>query len=141
MNINRKKLKKVYFSLEIYFSSLIFIFLVNCVWDEWGEWSTCSKSCDGGESSRTRAILTPSSNGGRDCTGEGTETKTCNNTACPIDCKWGPYGDWSPCSRTCGEGEKSRSRSEAVPASNGGKECLGNATEIIVCNEEVCKGN
>ena len=114
---------------------------MNCVWDEWGDWSDCSKSCDGGQSSRTRAILTPSSNGGEDCTGDTSEKKSCNDTACPIDCEWGPYGVWSSCTKTCGGGEKKRTRLVSTPASNGGKECLENATETIVCNEEACRGN
>ena len=60
--------------------------------------------------------------------------------ACPVDCKWGDYGDWSPCSTTCGEGTKIRSRSESIVASNGGKKCDGNSTEVSLCNEGLCPG-
>ena len=114
---------------------------VNCSWGAYGKWSPCSTTCGKGEKIRSRSKLTRASNGGRDCIGDATEKTICNIQACPVDCKWGAYDWWSPCSKTCGEGEMTRSRSVVIPASNGGNECLGNATEIIVCNEEECKGS
>ena len=58
----------------------------------------------------------------------------------PVDCKWGPYGEWSSCSKTCGGGEKSRTRLVSQLASNGGKACEGEATETTSCNEAACTG-
>ena len=51
-----------------------------------------------------------------------------------VDCEWSTYGEWSPCSNTCGRGEKSRRRQVEVPASNKGKACEGEATETETCN-------
>ena len=111
---------------------------VDCVWDEFGEWSECTEECGGGQKSRSRNVLTPASNGGNDCDGDATETDICNAEPCPVDCQWGAYGEWSNCTKECGGGEKTRTRNEATPASNGGQECEGNSTEIETCNQEEC---
>ena len=58
-----------------------------------------------------------------------------------LDCEWGPYEAWSTCSKTCGSGQMSRSRSVYRTAANGGKECHGNATEKMNCNEQSCPSN
>ena len=59
------------------------ITLVDCMWGEYGEWSTCSATCGGGTNTRTRPEATPASNGGAPCTGSATETGQCNPDACP----------------------------------------------------------
>ena len=59
------------------------ITLVDCIWGEYGEWSTCSATCGGGTKTRTRPDATPASNGGAPCTGSATETGQCNLDACP----------------------------------------------------------
>ena len=61
--------------------------------------------------------------------------------SCPVNCKWGSYGEWSICSKTCGGGIKSRKRQVSTPASNKGLECVGNATETVTCNVESCPVN
>ena len=133
--MNLKKSQKPY----VYFDQYIF-YLVDCVWGEYGEWSSCSEACGGGEKSRSRSILTPKLNGGNDCEGNSTQINACNEQPCPIDCEWGSYGDWTECSEDCGGGNKTRSRSKTALESNGGKECEGNATEIVTCNEDSCPG-
>ena len=55
-----------------------------------------------------------------------------------VDCKWGDFDGWSRCSKTCGKGTQTRSRSIATPAANGGKECEGDAREVKTCNELDC---
>ena len=52
-------------------------------WSEWGDWSTCSKTCGGGEQSRNRECNNPvTAYFGEDCDGDLEETQTCN----PIEC-------------------------------------------------------
>jgi len=58
-------------------------------WSEWGTWSTCSKTCGGGKSTRTRMCNNPSpANGGSDCAGDSEESQDCNTETCPAEtCK------------------------------------------------------
>ena len=62
---------------------LLSIFLVDCEWDEFGAWSTCTETCGGGEQSRTRKVKTKAAFGGTACLGNATETQACNENACP----------------------------------------------------------
>ena len=55
-----------------------------------------------------------------------------------VDCKWGEFDGWSRCSKTCGSGIEIRSRSIAIVAQNGGKDCEGDAEEVKACNEQDC---
>ena len=59
------------------------ITLVDCIWGEYGEWSTCSAKCGGGTETRTRSEATPASTDGAPCVGPGTETRQCNLHECP----------------------------------------------------------
>jgi len=103
---------------------------VDCILGEWADWSNCSKSCGGGNRSRSRPVETQEANGGNPCKEEDkSESEECNSQDCPIDCQWGPFGEWTTCTKSCGGGEKTRSRSKETSAENGGKECLGNGTD------------
>merc|ERR1711997_61882 len=59
---------------------------VNGGWGAWGGWATCSKSCGGGRTTRTRACNNPTpQNGGNNCTADGSsnsESKACNANDC-----------------------------------------------------------
>ena len=57
-------------------------FSVDCVWDDYGEWSSCSKSCGVGQQSRTRTIKIDADNGGKECTGSSTDSRECNTKEC-----------------------------------------------------------
>ena len=61
----------------------ILVVLVECEWNEFGDWSACSATCGGGISLRERTIKTPAQYGGKDCTGEAREEKRCNTYGCP----------------------------------------------------------
>lgn len=54
---------------------------LDCQLGEWKEWSPCSKTCGGGTSERTRAIVQQVKNGGAACDSV-SEAKTCNCDAC-----------------------------------------------------------
>ena len=45
----------------------------------WGEWSTCSTSCGGGEMKRSRSCLTSCESSSEDLT----QTQACNDQQCP----------------------------------------------------------
>lgn len=53
----------------------------DCVMSDWSEWSECSDTCDSGTQTRTRAVVTPSSDGGLAC-GALVEEQTCNEDPC-----------------------------------------------------------
>lgn len=60
----------------------------------------------------------------------------CNTQACPVDCQVSDWSDASPCSRTCGGGERKQVRHVIAPAENGG---LCPALERTVkCNAQPC---
>ena len=50
----------------------------------------------------------------------------------PSDCLWGPWSDWDQCSVTCGQGQRQRTRTVAIPAKNGGS-CEGDTEEFVDC--------
>ena len=68
------------------YSVLKLISIVDCEWDAWGEWDTCSQTCGGGMTARVRNIKTYSQFGGAVCEGQAAEMNVCNNQTCP--CKF-----------------------------------------------------
>lgn len=60
-------------------------------WAAWASWSSCTKSCSGGKEVRSRTCTNPATNyGGKDCTGETSQERTCNTHACTV-CSTGEY--------------------------------------------------
>ena len=57
-----------------------------------------------------------------------------------VDCKWGPYGEWSACTKSCAGGFQTRLRDIEQQAFNGGANCEGESTGLRVCNEHACPG-
>ncbi|ELU05359.1 hypothetical protein CAPTEDRAFT_51753, partial [Capitella teleta] len=52
---------------------------------------------------------------------------------------WGPWGDWSGCTKTCGVAEQRRARQCDSPApSQGGEDCPGSKKRIRPCKLEDC---
>jgi len=65
----------------------------------------------------------------------------CGGTKCGA-CNGGlsPWSNWGMCSKTCGGGQKTKSRTCTNPApSNGGKLCSGSLTENAACNAQTCE--
>ncbi|KPP66541.1 A disintegrin and metalloproteinase with thrombospondin motifs 15-like [Scleropages formosus] len=67
------------------------------------------------------------------CTDKGAATKA------RVDGRWGKWGEFGPCSRTCGGGVQLAKRNcdSPVPA-NGGKYCQGVRVKYRSCNLEAC---
>jgi len=113
----------------------------DCELTEWGEWSACSKSCSGGEQIRSRNIKSTAEPSGNACKSALEECRGCNEVACTnqIDCMWGDYEEWSACSRSCGGGQKNRSRVVLVSPRGGGKLCEPHAmADTAPCNTQSC---
>merc|ERR1711990_904773 len=62
---------------------------VDCVWAEWGDWSSCTRACDEGIIWRFRTIKHQKRFGGKQCKASSisdyTETKPCNEQPCNSD--------------------------------------------------------
>ena len=65
----------------------------------------------------------------------------CNTILIAINCKWGAFGEWSQCTKTCGVGTQTRSRVKTQKAEHGGAECEGSSSEMRACNLMTCPGN
>ncbi|CAJ0917991.1 unnamed protein product [Ranitomeya imitator] len=110
---------------------------------DWLPWQSCSVTCGQGVQKRIRLCDNPApANGGLSCQGEESETRVCQNKLCPVDGSWSDWSPWEECSKTCGNGKKTRTRSCHVPpGQGGGKSCLGKAVDTIVCSTEPCPVN
>ena len=56
---------------------------VDCSWNEWGQWSTCSVTCGTGSQGRTRTKAQQATNGGNQCRGSSRDTRNCKTQNCP----------------------------------------------------------
>merc|ERR1719419_1243248 len=108
---------------------------IDCEWQPWSTWGDCSKPCGGGERQKTRSVRVQEQHGGAVCSGNNTEKESCNNHPCPrvVNCAWGPWQAWEPCSKTCGGGISKRRRAVKVQAENGGSSCVGHHQETKNC--------
>ncbi|XP_059164384.1 SCO-spondin-like [Physella acuta] len=109
---------------------------VNGVLMNWGEWSECSKTCNGGIIWRNRTCYGPFY-GGDDCPGALNETKPCNEESCPVDGVWLAWTTWSTCSVSCGNGVQKRTRNCNGPF-YGGKICDGENNQTSQCFTGEC---
>ncbi|XP_078346319.1 LOW QUALITY PROTEIN: SCO-spondin-like [Oculina patagonica] len=113
-------------------------------YSDWGSYDKCSKSCGGGVQTRTRTCSNPPpANGGEDCSGLGPDTATreCNNQGCPVNGGYSIWGLYGKCSKTCGGGRQTRTRTcTNPPPANGGKDCsgLGPDSTSRECNNQIC---
>uniref|UniRef100_A0A3Q1GJS2 Uncharacterized protein n=1 Tax=Acanthochromis polyacanthus TaxID=80966 RepID=A0A3Q1GJS2_9TELE len=107
------------------------------------EWAPCSVSCGVGAQNRLRQCNNPlPANGGRHCAGSDLETRRCQGKPCPVDGNWSEWSLWEECSRTCGQGNRTRVRTCSNPsAQHGGRPCEGKAVEVIMCSVRPLAGN
>ncbi|XP_068700145.1 uncharacterized protein [Montipora foliosa] len=112
----------------------------------WSAWTQCSKSCGSGVRSRVRNCTSPApAFGGKDCSslGDPQESEPCEvQRVCPVDGGWSAWGNWTTCSKSCGQGVQGRQRlCNSPPPSNGGRLCLGPANQSLSCNQGDCPVN
>eukprot|EP00928_Gymnodinium_smaydae_P017931 TRINITY_DN16839_c0_g1_i1.p1 TRINITY_DN16839_c0_g1~~TRINITY_DN16839_c0_g1_i1.p1 ORF type:complete len:1540 (+),score=305.14 TRINITY_DN16839_c0_g1_i1:64-4620(+) len=113
----------------------------DCVLSEWTVWNTCDVTCGGGQTYRSRSMVSPPKHGGHCDSGALQETKECNTLSCynpEDDCVFSDWTAWGPCSVQCGTGESSRTRTVQKIAQNGGSGCKGAVEELQKCMVEDC---
>eukprot|EP00121_Abeoforma_whisleri_P001164 Awhi_evm3s1031 len=90
----------------------------------------------------TRTCTNPApANGGATCNGDTTKLESCNTQACAMAIKggWTAWASDGPCSKKCGNGSQTMTRTCTNPTpANGGFTCSGRATKSNSCNIEVC---
>ncbi|XP_066914708.1 uncharacterized protein [Clytia hemisphaerica] len=113
------------------------------VWSQWSSWTGCPVCGPSGQRNRTRTCTDPEPlYGGSDCpkTDKHTEIENCEKKPpCPIHGKWSKWGFWGKCSRSCGTGRKTRTRTCTNPApQHGGLDCTDSDTAVQNCNTKPC---
>jgi len=61
---------------------------IDCKWGEWSAWSECDAEYGDGQRHSERMHLMPAMFGGRECDGDGNQTKPCNNL---LECRQKEY--------------------------------------------------
>jgi complement component 6 len=109
---------------------------VDCTTTPWVSWGDCSLSCGAGTHTRTRAVTVAAAHGGAVCGALG-ETEACNEGPCPVHCATSAWSAFTACTKTCGGGTKSRSRSITTDPLHGGYVCPF-LSETNTCNTDPC---
>jgi len=123
----------------------------DCQVSEWGEWAECSNDCFGIRE-RNRYIAEYASGNGAACDHGLKQIEPCNpglheqapascGDAPQQDCQMDEWGAWSPCSVTCGGGQKTRRRSILTPAQNNGRPCQADEMITAPCGTQKCESN
>jgi hypothetical protein len=109
---------------------------IDCAFSETEETAT-ECDCDTFTKTFTKVIETQAFNGGAECDEAPTRTETCVDQ-CPVDCAYSEFGEFSPCSVSCGTGEQTRTREIITLNQNGGEPCTELLTETLECNTREC---
>jgi hypothetical protein len=109
-----------------------------CKTSAFSGWSKCSKKCGGGMQYRQRSVNTASFAGNGKCKNN-VESKVCNLAPCPVNCQLSPWSAFSTCTKKCGTGEKTRTRTTLVRPKFGGEKCMASEmTDTVNCNTDKC---
>jgi hypothetical protein len=101
--------------------------------------ASCSTSCGGGTYVVNRNILIEPANGGAPCP-ELSLTLPCNQQPCPPKCNVGEWSAWSTCTKKCGGGKQTSTRSITINANApySSEECPTETTKEQDCNTKCC---
>ena len=100
--------------------------VTHCRVSSWSSWSSCSRSCGGGTSSRSRRKTVSESCGGR-CPYSLSSSKRCNTNCCPVNCVY-TWGSWSSCVG-CGISTQTRTPRITRYSSCNGRSCPAKQTQ------------
>ena len=114
---------------------------IDGAWSEWSPWSPCSRTCGMSIMRRRRSCINPiPQNGGAQCDGGFSESQNriCIGPACVSKLKWTSWSEFSPCSASCGPGERIRQRFCINDLRESVKGCSGNYTDVVNCTFGPC---
>ncbi|XP_071110592.1 uncharacterized protein [Haliotis cracherodii] len=101
-------------------------------WGAWSSWGTCSLTCgSGGYKVRHRQCQSKSHH---HCLGNNVDLSHCVLQKCPA--KWLSWGQWTPCSSTCGHGHQMRSRTCLTSSEK--VHCEGSTSDMKDCFSNKC---
>ncbi|XP_060079616.1 scavenger receptor cysteine-rich type 1 protein M130-like isoform X2 [Ylistrum balloti] len=109
-------------------------------WGSWNTWTSCSVSCENGIRIRYRQCNNPApAHNGLSCWGDNSNEEECSSgIMCPIDGQWTAWNSWSPCSVSCEDGTRTRSRQCLDPApAHGGLYCPGDQHDTERCSSGI----
>lgn len=108
----------------------------DCVYSQFGKWSTCTRTCGGGMRYRERHVIKKPNFLGKKCPALHS-SEVCGKRACPVDCEMGPVSKWTQCSKSCGRGSRYATRAVVRQPVFGGKACPA-ARLQEACNAMPC---
>lgn len=110
---------------------------IDCVLEQWGSWTTCSKTCDTGVRNRTRAVSRQPKWGGALCSDDRMQNETCHEVPCPVHCSVTDWSSWTQCTKSCDTGEQKRTRHVLSHPDHGGYSCP-ELEQVQWCNQDFC---
>jgi hypothetical protein len=118
-----------------------FLCSFDCYFLDWGGWGPCSRTCTmpgeaAGQRIKIRSMVGPGM-GGKACEGATEMSFNCNDFMCPQDCKFSAWSSFGECTKTCGVGGRTRTRTKEG-AAYGGIDCVGPTTHWEACNGHGC---
>ncbi|XP_078383090.1 meprin A subunit beta-like isoform X2 [Oculina patagonica] len=113
-------------------------------WTSWSGWTPCDDNCF-----RTRERFCYNSGDVTSCRGDSIyntygvdkQKEKCPSSICPapVNGHWSRWSEWQPCSKTCDEGVRTRTRKcNNPPPAHAGKPCPGSASEQSFCIMKRC---
>ena len=103
---------------------------------DYSDWGSCSTDCGPGTKTATRTVTTAAQYGGKACPVLSKST-SCQNKPCATDCEVSVFSGWSNCSKNCGPGTQTSTRTVTTAAQNGGKACPA-LSRSQSCNNKPC---
>jgi len=117
---------------------------MDCTMSSWSGYAECSAECGGGVKKQTRAVLSDTRNGGRQCA-IAEDIENCNDQSCSVDCRLQDWTSWGGCSVACGSGVSIRRKHVLIPIKGDGKCPKGDALGVRLderdCNTHKCAGD